>query len=77
MRHLTLGIFMADENGEIISKRQLESNWTVNDEQDLMDHHSLYFYEEVSKILVENLKLSLNSEMVEDMLKEIKEKLEK
>jgi len=75
MANLTLGIFMADENGEIVSKRQLESNWTVNDEQDLMLHHSKYFYEEVARILVDQLKLSLNSEMVEDMLKEIKNKM--
>ena len=73
MSEFKLGICFLDEEENIITKRVVGTNWSVI-EQDLTEK---YMREEVAKILVENLKLQLNSEVVENMLEEIKERRNK
>lgn len=74
MKTLTAGIYFSDSDGNIYSERKLSGNWTIVDEQDLQINHSECFFEEVAHILIENIKMSLTTEMVQDMLKEMSER---
>jgi hypothetical protein len=75
MKHLTLGIYFADEEGNICSKRQIASNWSVTDEEILERDFNVNIMDEISNILVENLKLQLTSETIKEMLEEMKERM--
>lgn len=72
MKHLTLGIYFADEEGNIQSKRQIGSNWSVTDEEILSRDFNICVEDEIAQILVENLKLQLTKEFVKDMIQEMK-----
>ncbi len=72
MTNLTLGIYFADENDNVCSKRQIGTNWQVNANQYLLGDHAADVEDEISKILVENLKLQITPEVVKEMLDEIK-----
>lgn len=77
MENLTLGVYLADEHGEIYSKRPIGTNWNVNIAQDLVEQHSKYVIDEISTILVENLKLQITPDVIKEMLSEVKKGIKK
>ena len=76
MKHLALGIYFSDKNGDVYSKRLVGSNWSINVEQDLMKYHAIDVMDEIATILVENLKLQVTPDIIKEMLSEIKERNE-
>jgi len=76
MTELKLGVCFLDEDNKVISKRVVGTNWTVDIEQDLKGEFNKSMKEEISIILLENLKLQLGKDIIESMLDEIKERSE-
>ena len=74
MKILKLGVCFLDEDDNLISKRMVNANWTVDLEQDLKGLFDVYFLDEIAAILTEHLKLTLTEDTVKDMLNEIKDK---
>jgi len=71
MRNLTMGIYFADEEGNVQVKRKVSTNWNVNTEEDLVKEHSIYFKDEVSNILSEHLKLQITPQVIKEMVEEL------
>lgn len=72
MKNLKLGLCFLDENDEVIVKRAIKANWTINTEQDLKMFHNINIIDEVAAILTEHLKLELNSNnIVKEMIDEL------
>jgi len=74
MKNLTVGICFLDDEENIITKRVIGTNWTVNVEQDLKEKFNIHMMDEIATILTENLKLQLTNEVMKDMLKEVHER---
>ena len=74
MKTLKLGVCFLDEEDNIITKRVIGTNWSVNIEQDLREKFHTHVDDEIAEILTGNLKLQLTSEIVKEMLKEVKER---
>ena len=74
MKTLKLGVCFLDEEDNIISKRIIGANWSVNVEQDLKHKFNGHVEDEIAAILTENLKIQLNPEVVKEMLLEVKER---
>lgn len=73
MKTLNLGICFIDDEGEnVLCKRVVSANWSINMEQDMKALHNISIEEEIANVLVEQLKLSLTSEVVIEMLEEMK-----
>lgn len=70
MKNLILGVYLEDEDGNVISKRPVGKNWSV-DNHDMKGFHNKLFFEEVSAILTENLKISLTENTIMEMFEEI------
>ena len=73
MKSLKLGVCFLDEEENIISKRVIGADWSVNIEQDLKNKFDFRVEDEIAAILTENLKLQLTPEVVKEMLIEVKE----
>lgn len=73
METLKLGIYISDQNGDIKSKREIEANWSVDVEDNLMKSHSIHAVDAIANIIVENLKIQITPQIIKDMLGEIKE----
>jgi len=71
---LKLGVCFLDEEDNIITKRVIGTNWSVNIEKDLREKFDTHVDDEIAEILTGNLKLQLTSEIVKEMLKEVKER---
>lgn len=71
MRNLTLGVCFFDEDDNVIIKRNIGTNWSINDEQDLRKKFNIYMEQEIASILYENLKLQLTEDVVLEMVKEL------
>ena len=72
METLKLGIYFADENDRVISKREIGSNWHIDVEQcTRFPFNSIQ--DEVAAVLEERLKLQVNKDLIKEMLNEIKE----
>jgi flagellar basal body rod protein FlgG len=74
MKTLKLGVCFLDEEDNIISKRMIGTNWSVNVEQDMRENFNVNMMDEVSAILTENLKLQLTEDTIRNMLDEVQEK---
>ncbi len=74
LKTLKLGICFLDEEDNIISKRLVGRNWSVNIEQDMRENFNVNMMDEVAAILTENLKLQLTEDIVRNMLDEVQEK---
>ena len=73
MKNLKLGLCFLDENDEVIVKRAIKANWTINTEQDLKMFHNINIIDEVAAILTEHLKLELDSnDIVKEMIDELR-----
>lgn len=72
MKNLTMGIHFADEDGKIYSKKQVSVNWTIDVEQDLMKNHSIFVQDEIANILTEQFKSQLTTDVIKEMLDELK-----
>jgi len=72
METLKLGIYFADENDRVISKREIGSNWHIDVEQcTRFSFNSIQ--DEIAAVLEERLKLQVNKDLIKEMLNEIKE----
>lgn len=72
MKNLKLGLCFLDENDEVIVRRTVKANWTINTEQDLKMFHNVNIRDEVAAIFTEHLKLELDSnDVVKEMLDEL------
>ena len=76
MRNLTVGVCFLDDEENIITKRVIGTNWTVDAEQDLKRNMNIHMMDEIATILTENVKLQLTNEVMKDMLKEVQEGME-
>jgi len=72
--NLTVGIYFEDENGNVVSKRSIGSEWHVDSDKDLTKIYSNLIIEEFSSVLLENIKLNLNAEVIKEMMNDIKGK---
>ena len=72
MKQLKLGICFLDEEDKVISKRVLGTNWSINTEQDLKEKFDIRVEDEIATVLTENLKLQLTTDVVKEMLGEVK-----
>lgn len=77
MRELKLGICFIDDDGEVMSKRVIGTSWTVDLEKDINENFNIHVVDEIAAILTENLKLQLTTEVVKEMLEEVKERSNK
>jgi len=57
MKNLKLGLCFLDENDEVIVKRTVKANWTIDAEHDLKMFHNIHIRDEIAAILTEHLKL--------------------
>lgn len=72
IKELKLGICFLDDDDNVISKRVVGTNWTLNmDEEDSMKDYKMHFFDEIARVLCDNLKLQLTEETVLDMIKEL------
>lgn len=76
MKTLIVGVCFLDEEGTIISKRTIGTNWSVDFEQDLKKFTNIDMIDEISSILTENLKLQLTQPVIKEMLLEVQERNE-
>ena len=74
MRTLKAGICFLDEEDNVISKRVIGTNWTIDIEQHLKDNFNVHILDEVAEIITENLKLQLNASEVRKMITEVEER---
>jgi len=74
MKNLTLGICFLDDEGNVISKRVIGTNWTLDTEQDLKRFPNTCIFDEISAILTENIKLQLTNDVIREMVEEIRDK---
>jgi len=73
MREVKIGICFLDKEDKILVMKPLEANWTVDAEQDLNKDYGNHVIEEIANILTEGVKLALTSDIVKEMLVELKE----
>jgi len=72
MKNIKLGLCFLDENDEVIVKRTIKANWTINIEQDLKAFHNTHIKDEIAAIFTEHLKLELDSnDVVKEMIDEL------
>lgn len=72
MKNLKLGLCFLDENGEVIVKRTVKANWTINTEQDLKMFHNVNIRDEVAAIFTEHLRFELDSnDIIKEMIDEL------
>ena len=75
MKTLKVGICFLDDENNIITKRTIGTNWSVDAEEDLKRKiPNIHMIDEIATILTENLKLQLTNEVMKDMLIEVQEK---
>lgn len=74
MRDLRLSICFEDELGNVVSKRLIESSWSVNDEEILQMKFNVCMKDEVANILCETLKNNLTPDIIKEMINELGEK---
>lgn len=76
MKTISIGLHFADENGNIVSKRQISGSWSTTMEYEFKQHHAADVKDQIAQILFENLKVQITPEMLKSMMNEAKEKLE-
>jgi len=71
MREFIFGIHFKNKDGDIISERDLKNKWV----KDLSDAFSNYYdfnaEEEISIVLMEQLKAAIDVKMIKEMIEEI------
>jgi hypothetical protein len=72
MRELVLSICFEDKDGNIICKRQIESKWEIVDEATLKKYHNVNIMDEIAEVITDQLKLQLTSDIIKEMIKEVK-----
>ena len=75
MKKIKMGICFLDEEDNIISKKVLEATWSIDLEYQLKEKFDIKVEDEIASVLTEGIKLSLTSDVVKEMLLEIKDKL--
>ena len=71
MKTLTVGVCFLDDENNVIVKRTIGTNWTLDMEEDFKKEFNGYLMDEVATILTENVKLQLTEEVMKDMLAEL------
>lgn len=75
MRNIHVGIFLQDEQGQIISKRIISGNWSVDLEYQLKTHFEVDVSDEIASVLKKNVVAQLQSSTIKDMIEEAKEEM--
>lgn len=75
MKKIKMGICFLDEEDNIISKKSLEATWSVDLEYQLKEKFDIKVEEEIASVLTEGFKLALTSDVIKEMLLEIKNEL--
>jgi len=73
MKTLKVGVCFLDEDGKVVSKSVVGTNWSVDIEQDLKEKVDILFLDEIAEVLTENIKLQLTSDVIKQMLREVQE----
>jgi hypothetical protein len=71
---LKLGICFLDEKDKIVSKRVIGTNWSIDIDQKFEDKFNISMMEEIALVMIENINLELTSDVIKEMLNEIKER---
>ena len=74
MKTLKVGVCFLDDEDNVITKRVVGTNWTVNVEQDLKKNFNVHMMDEIASILTENIKLQLTDEVIREMITEVQER---
>ena len=74
MKTLTVGVCFLDEEGNVINKRTIGTNWSLDVEQDLKLKFNIHMIDEVASILTDNIKLQLTQSVIKEMLLEVQER---
>jgi len=77
MKTLKLGICFLDMEDNIIAKKVVEANWSINLETDVNKFFDIDIQKEVATILAEHLKLETTPDVIREMLLECRSELEK
>ena len=74
MKSMKLGLCFLDENDEVLVKRTIGSSWSVDVEYDSKRLFDIIIKDEIVSVLLENLKMGLNSDVIKSMLYELESK---
>lgn len=74
MKSMKLGLCFLNENDEVLVKRTIGSSWSVDVEYDSKRLFDIIIKDEIVSVLLENLKMGLNSDVIKSMLYELESK---
>jgi hypothetical protein len=74
MKEVTMGICMFDENDEVVARKNIGTNWSIDVVQDMQHFFNVSMINEIARILTENIKLQLTQEVVKEMVIELRDK---
>jgi hypothetical protein len=75
MRKIKVGMYLADEDDNVVSKRELSGQWSVDLEYELKTHFEVDVKDEIASILMKNFIAHLTPNTIKEMLAEAKEKM--
>lgn len=75
MKRIHVGVYLEDENGNILSKRVVSGNWSVDLEYQLKTHFEVDVMDEIASIVNKNLVAQLRPKVMREMIEEAKEKM--
>ncbi len=76
MKTLKIGLCFLDEEDNIIVKKVLEANWSMDWKEMLKKANKIHMIDEVSHVLAEISKSQITEELVKSMLESYEKKLE-
>jgi len=74
VKSMKLGLCFLNENDEVLVKRTIGSSWSVDVEYDSKRLFDIIIKDEIVSVLLENLKMGLNSDVIKSMLYELESK---
>jgi hypothetical protein len=76
MKTLKIGLCFLDEEDNIIVKKVLEANWSMDWKEMLKKENKIHMIDEVSHVLAEMSKVQITEELIKSMLESYEKKLE-
>lgn len=73
MDKINLGICLLDDDGNVLAKKVVSANWSVdiNDAKEMFKQFKVSMADEVSDVLVESLKMKISSNDIKELLSDI------
>ena len=68
----SFAICLMDEDDHIISKQYLRVKWNPDVREHLMDFHNINFEDEVSEMVLHELRYSIDKESIKKLLRKVK-----